>query len=158
MLTRISKSFRWEMAHRLPFHDGGCRNVHGHSYSMTIELVGEPDRNGMVLDYFDMSNIVSPIIEEIDHSFLCDSSDELCRVFLETSKLKAVFVDFSTTAENIAAWMFEKLSDEFVVFKNIHEIRVVVQETERTSAEVSGLIRINIANVKVLEHQGHMLE
>jgi len=42
------------MAHRLPFHDGGCRNVHGHSYSMTIELVGEPDRNGMVLDYFDM--------------------------------------------------------------------------------------------------------
>ena len=105
-----------------------------------------------------MSNIVAPIIEEIDHSFLCDRSDALCREFLESSKLKAVFVDFPTTAENIAAWMFEKLSDEFVVFKNIHELRVVVQETERTSAEVSGLIRVNVTNVKVLEHQGHMLE
>ncbi|MFI5263969.1 MAG: 6-carboxytetrahydropterin synthase, partial [Candidatus Kapaibacterium sp.] len=30
MLTRISKSFRWEMAHRLPFHEGGCRHIHGH--------------------------------------------------------------------------------------------------------------------------------
>lgn len=146
------------MAHRLPFHDGGCRNVHGHSYAMAIELTGEPDRNGMVLDYFDMSNIVSPIIDEIDHSFLCDRSDSLCREFLESSKLKAVFVDFPTTAENIAGWMFEKLSEEFVVFKNIHELRVVVQETERTSAEVSGLIRMSAPNVKVLEHQGHMLE
>lgn len=125
---------------------------------MTVELSGETNTQGMVLDYFDMSNIVSPIIEEIDHAFLCDRSDSLCRDFLEESTLKVVFVDFHTTAENIASWMFEKLSNEFVVFKNIDELRIIVQETERTSAEVSGRIRVNAANVKVLEHQGHMLE
>ena len=158
MYTKISKTFRWEMAHRLPFHDGGCRNVHGHSYAMTVEVSGTPDANGMVLDYFDLSSILAPMIEEIDHSFLCDKSDALCREFLESSKLKAVFVDFPTTAENIAGWFFEKLSDAFVVHKNIRELRVAVAETERTSAEVSGEIRIATPERRVLEHHSHMLE
>ncbi len=158
MYTKISKTFRWEMAHRLPFHEGGCRNVHGHSYAMTIEVAGMPDGNGMVLDYFDLSSILAPMIEEIDHSFLCDRSDALCRDFLESSKLKAVFVDFPTTAENIAQWFFEKLSDAFVVHKNIHELRIAVAETERTSAEVSGEIRVSIPERRVLEHHSHMTE
>lgn len=146
------------MAHRLPFHDGGCRNIHGHSYSVTVELSGIPDASGMVLDYFDLSAIVSPLIERLDHAFLCDRSDTVCVGFLEETGLKAVFVDFPTTAENIAAWMFEKLSDDLLVFKNIHGLRIVVQETERTSAEVSGELRVSIPDTRVLEHQGHMLE
>lgn len=158
MLTRISKTFRWEMAHRLPFHDGGCRNVHGHSYSMTVELAGEPDVNGMVLDYFGMKSIVQPYVDEVDHAFLCDSSDELITDFLERSGLKAVYVDFPTTAENIAAWFFARLAEEFVVFKNIRELRIAVAETENASAEVSGEIRVGLPSTKVLEHQAHMLE
>src|SRR5437868_1916429 len=61
MLTRIAKDFRWEMAHRLPEHEGGCRNVHGHSYRMWVEISGEPQANGMVLDYFEISAIVDPM-------------------------------------------------------------------------------------------------
>lgn len=146
------------MAHRLPFHTGGCRNIHGHSYSMTIELSGEPDSNGMVLDYFDMKSIVQPYVDEVDHAFLCTTSDQVVAGFLETSGSKAVYVDFPTTAENIAAWFFSRLADEFVVFKNIRELRVAVAETENSSAEVSGEIRVGMVNTKVIEHQAHMLE
>src|SRR5256885_5275357 len=99
MLTTIAKDFRWEMAHRLPFHEGGCRNVHGHSYQMWVELSGEPDPNGMVLDYFVLKQMVDPLVAEIDHSFLCDRADTLIVEFLEQSKLKGVYVDFPTTAE-----------------------------------------------------------
>lgn len=158
MLTRISKTFRWEMAHRLPFHDGGCRNIHGHSYAMTVELAGEPDTNGMVLDYFDLSSICEPLIKEIDHAFLCDSTDTEIRDFLLKSGLKAVFVDFSTTAENIAAWFHSRLADHLMLFKNLRSLRVVVSETERTTAEVSGELRIAPIDVRSLEHQSHMLE
>lgn len=158
MLTRITKTFRWEMAHRLPFHTGGCRNIHGHSYSMTVELAGEPDTSGMVMDYFDMKSIVQPYIDEVDHAFLCDTSDELIADFLERSGLKAAYVDFPTTAENIAAWFFARLAEEFVLFKNIRELRIAVAETENTSAEVSGEIRASAPQTKVLEHQSHMLE
>ena len=106
MLTRIAKDFRWEMAHRLPNHNGGCRNVHGHSYRMWVELTGEPDDQGMVIDYFDLKKMVDPLISEIDHAFLCDLSDTLIVNFLESSGLKAVYVDFPTTAEKPRKMVF----------------------------------------------------
>ncbi len=140
MLTCIAKDFRWEMAHRLPAHTGGCRNVHGHSYRLWIELTGEPDEQGMVLDYFVLKSMVDPLIAEIDHAFLCDRSDTLIVQFLESSGLKAVYVNFPTTAENIAQWFFERLSKLFVRMKHLQKLRVRIQETERTYAEVSGLL------------------
>lgn len=136
MLTRIAKDFRWEMAHRLPEHDGGCRNVHGHSYCMWIELAGKPQANGMVLDYFELKKIVDPMVAEVDHAFLVDRSDKLIRDFMELSGLKAVYVDWPTTAENIARWFCERLAVTFAPMKHLRELRVRIQETERTFAEV----------------------
>lgn len=158
MLTRIAKDFRWEMAHRLPYHSGGCRNVHGHSYRMLVELAGEPDANGMVLDYFILKQMIDPLVEEIDHSFLCDRSDTLMADFLTESRLKVVFVDFPTTAENLAQWFFERMSDLFAPMKNLRELTVRVEETERTYAQVSGELRISLPDMKSREHQAHMLE
>jgi len=143
------------MAHRLPFHEGGCRNIHGHSYSMTVELNGEPDANGMVLDYFDLVRIVEPMVKEIDHAFLCDHGDTIVKDFLLVSGLKVVFVDFSTTAENIAGWFFERLSVQFMPIKNIRELCINVSETERTTAEVSGEIRIAPPLARTFQHQVH---
>ncbi|HZK77074.1 MAG TPA: 6-carboxytetrahydropterin synthase [Candidatus Kapabacteria bacterium] len=142
MLTKISKDFRWEMAHRLPEHTGGCRNVHGHSYRMWVELAGEPDEHGMVLDYFKLKEIIDPLVAEIDHSFLCDRSDTLIVDFLNSSGLKAVYVDFPTTAEHIAKWFFERLSPLLATMKHLRELRVRIQETERTYAEVAGPINV----------------
>ena len=143
------------MAHRLPFHEGGCKNIHGHSYSMTVELSGNPDANGMVLDYFDLVRIVEPQIKEIDHAFLCDENDTLVKDFLQSSGLKVVFVDFPTTAENIAGWFFDRLSVEFMPMKNIRELRIIISETERTTAEVAGEIRIASPTNHIFQHQAH---
>jgi len=143
------------MAHRLPFHEGGCKNIHGHSYQMTVEVAGEPDANGMVLDYFDLVSIVEPFIKEIDHAFLCDNSDKLIRDFLKGTSLKVVFVDFPTTAENIAQWFFERLADNFMPIKNISGLRIIVSETERTTAEVSGEIRVSPVDTRLFAHQSH---
>ncbi|HEU4716904.1 MAG TPA: 6-carboxytetrahydropterin synthase, partial [Bacteroidia bacterium] len=33
-IIRVSKVFRFEMAHALSGHDGPCKNIHGHSYSL----------------------------------------------------------------------------------------------------------------------------
>ena len=35
---KIAKEFRWEMGHRLPLHDGACRNLHGHTYKAVVTL------------------------------------------------------------------------------------------------------------------------
>lgn len=155
---KIGKEFHWEMAHRLPFHTGGCRNIHGHSYRLFVELEGVPDENGMVLDYFIINDLVDPVIASLDHSFLCNSADTLIRQFLESTDLKAVYVDFQTTAENLAVWLCERFSEVFLPYKNLSQLTIRVSETERSFAEVATELRVSIPNQIVFEHQAHMLE
>lgn len=138
MKTRIGKTFRWEMGHRLPYHSGGCENIHGHSYRLWVEVIGEPDEQGMVIDYYEIKAIVQPIIRQLDHSFLCDRSDTiLCEFFQQHPHFKVQYVDFPTTAENIAQHILSLLLPHFEQFPNIEEVRVRVAETETTFAEVS---------------------
>jgi len=135
-LTRIAKEFRWEMGHRLPFHEGLCRNIHGHSYSMRVEIEGETDDHGMVMDYYDIKTIVQPIVDMLDHAFLCDENDEIMKEFFRTNPMKTVFVPFYTTAENIALYMLEKVCMALADKKNIGKVMIRVYETEKTYAEV----------------------
>ena len=137
-MMRIAKDFRWEMGHRLPFHSGGCQNIHGHSYRMRVAIEGTLDDNGMVLDYFDLKEIVDPLVQHVDHSFLCDQSDEQMLAFFRDNPLKHVIVPFRTTAENLAGWMLEQIANELKQYRNIRTLTVRVHETEKTYAEVRG--------------------
>ncbi len=136
MSIRIAKEFRWEMAHRLPFHTGGCQNLHGHSYRATIILEGEPDAHGMVLDYLELTRMVEPILEQLDHAFLCSEDDTVMREFFrQHPDFKVVYVPFPTTAEHLAQWLAEQLCAMLKPYRTIHRVWVRVQETERTFAE-----------------------
>ncbi|MEW6004103.1 MAG: 6-carboxytetrahydropterin synthase [Stygiobacter sp.] len=131
---KIAKEYRWEMGHRLPFHEGKCKNLHGHSYKCMVEINGEPDKNGMVLDYYDMKKIIKPIIEELDHSFMVWSGDKEVIEFLDRINSKKVIVDFQSTAENICLYLLERIKKTDLP-KNINTLKVKVFETENTYAE-----------------------
>lgn len=139
-IVEIAKDFHWEMGHRLPFHEGGCRNLHGHSYRMRLVVAGYPDANGMVVDYFEMRRIIAPFVEELDHAFLCDRSDTVVLTFLQDNDMKHVVVDFPSTAENIATWMLEEVARRLAAQTNLTRIAVRLHETERTYAEASRTI------------------
>ncbi len=62
---RVAKDFGWEAAHRLPRHAGLCGNLHGHSYRMTVELEGEPDEHGIVIDFQDIKAVIKPLIDAV---------------------------------------------------------------------------------------------
>ena len=132
---KIAKEFHWEMAHRLPYHRAGCQNIHGHSYRMFVEIEGIPGDNGMLMDYGDMKALVKPLVDELDHAFLCSNSDEVMKPFLESSKLKAVYVDFFTTAENLSFYFAKKIKEKLVPYKNITALKVRIQETTSSYAE-----------------------
>jgi 6-pyruvoyltetrahydropterin/6-carboxytetrahydropterin synthase len=136
MRTTISKQFRWEMGHRLPFHEGLCKNIHGHSYEAHVILSGEPDANGMVMDYYDMKLLIQDKLDELDHSFLCNSSDTVVREFLERNNLKMVLVEFPTTAENIARMLATHVVSNLPAGHRVDAVRLRVFETEKTFAEV----------------------
>ena len=131
---RIAKEFRWEMGHRLPFHDGKCKNLHGHSYKMMIELTGENDNSGMVLDYYVLKKIIQPLIEKLDHTFMVKKDDKKLIELLTQMESKYVKVDFDTTAENLVTYFLNEIKEAGLP-DNIHKIKVRIFETESTYAE-----------------------
>jgi len=133
-LMKIAKEFTWEMGHRLPFHEGKCKNLHGHSYKCLIELTGEPDKNGIVLDYYDLKKIVEPILDEMDHSFIVWKDDKELINSLEKLNSRMVIIDFQTTAENIFVYLLNRIKSSNLP-ANINAIKVRVLETENTYAE-----------------------
>ena len=71
-LTRITKEFRFETGHALYGYDGLCKNVHGHSYKLSVCLVGTPisDPNnvkfGMLIDFSELKKIIEIPTEVVD--------------------------------------------------------------------------------------------
>jgi len=86
MIT-ITKQFEFAAAHKLPYHKGLCKNLHGHSYKLEI-TVGKKIRDlliensptaedlpskGMVMDFSDLKKIVKEkAIDLLDHKYLND--------------------------------------------------------------------------------------
>ena len=136
---KISKEFRWEMGHRLPKHEGLCKNIHGHSYRMIVEISGEINKKGMIIDFYDLGNIINPIIEKYDHAFMCWENDKIVKDFLTENKMKRVFVDFHSTVENICNDFTNIISSKLKKLKtnNIKELTVKIFESPNSFAEAS---------------------
>jgi 6-pyruvoyltetrahydropterin/6-carboxytetrahydropterin synthase len=134
---KIAKEFRWEMGHRLPYHNGLCKNVHGHSYQMVIELEGDVNTKGMIIDFYDLGEIIEPIIQKYDHAFLCWEKDKIVKDFLIKHKMKRVFVDYHSTVENICEDFSNIIRKKFksFKFKNIQTLTVKIFETPNSFAE-----------------------
>ena len=114
---KITKEFTWCMAHMLANHAGKCRNIHGHTYKMQVEvaqkeggLVHAPGKtdHGMVLEFNDLKDIVNRvIIDELDHAFLywTESTDPMeheIAVILKKYGRKLVEINYRPTAEEMA--------------------------------------------------------
>ena len=72
---RITKQFTFETGHALYGYDGKCKNVHGHSYKLSVTVIGEPITDmgnaklGMVIDFGDLKKIVNrEIVNVFDHA------------------------------------------------------------------------------------------
>lgn len=131
---KIAKEFHWEMGHRLPHHNGKCKNIHGHSYRLLLELDGDIKADGMVMDYYFVKQIVKPVIEDLDHCFMVSENDDVVLEFLNKIDSKRVVVPFHSTVENISLYLLNRLKDEFIPY-GIKKIKVKIFETYDDFAE-----------------------
>ena len=119
MKSEIIQSFRFEAAHFLPNvpPEHRCRRVHGHSYRVDVHISGDvAPASGWVVDFYEVESAFAPCLETLDHHLLNDVPG------LE-----------NPTAENIAAWIWERLSP---LFSGLSQ--VTVHETELSCAIVRG--------------------
>ncbi len=138
-MIRVTKEFRFEMAHALLGYDGPCRNIHGHSYRMLVTLKGQTIKDplspkiGMVMDFSELKQMVNrEIISTFDHALVLhrDTASALVDA-LEHHKL--VLTDFQPTCENLTYHFAEKLQPLFPPEAQLD--RLVLYETETSSAE-----------------------
>ncbi len=131
---KIAKEFNWEMGHRLPEHFGKCKNIHGHSYKMLVEIEGDVMENGMVMDYYHLKDVIEPLIEKMDHAFLVYKEDKKVIKFLEDMNSKRVVVDFQSTVENITRYFLTEIKKAKFP-SNVHKVKIRVCETPDDYAE-----------------------
>ena len=101
MKYRVGTKITFEAAHYLPMYSGECRRLHGHTYTVIVEVEGKP-KNGMVLDFKTLRQKIKGIISNLDHYDL------------------NTMIDYPT-AENIATWIFKRLKEEL---PDLYKVRV----------------------------------
>ena len=73
MIIVLSKDFEFESAQSLPrFPEGHkCRNLHGHSFKVTVSVRGEVDETtGILYDHACISSAMRPLVGQLDHHHL----------------------------------------------------------------------------------------
>ena len=117
----VVKQIEWDMGHRVMNHASKCRNMHGHRYKVEIALEGNliakagDSSEGMVIDFSEVKRIAMEYVHDVlDHGFMIWEKDEvLMKFFDENKEFKKIVVPFTSTAENMAKWIFEQLDDKF---------------------------------------------
>ena len=141
-IIRITKIFNFETGHALYGYDGKCKNVHGHSYKLSVTVIGNPitDSNnvkyGMVIDFSDLKKIVKEeIVDLFDHATVFNQNTphiELAKE-LQQRNHHVILVDYQPTSENMVIDFAQKTKSRLP--KNIQLFSLKLQETESSFAE-----------------------
>ncbi|MFV8225398.1 6-pyruvoyl trahydropterin synthase family protein [Christiangramia aquimixticola] len=139
---RITKQFSFETGHALYGYDGKCRNVHGHSYKLSVTVIGKPIidsdhvKFGMVIDFSDLKKIVkTQIVDQFDHATVFNKNTphlELAEE-LKSRGHHVILVDYQPTSENMVIDFAQKISDLLPAHIKLHSLKL--QETETSFAE-----------------------
>jgi len=129
---RITKAYKFDMAHSLPGHDGLCKNIHGHSYELLVTLIGEPiteegsPKLGMVIDFKDLKRIIKGlIVDELDHSIvLRNDTPEALLSEMKKSFDRIILVDYQPTSENMIIDFADKIKKALPANVNLHHLKL----------------------------------
>ncbi|MBT4778991.1 MAG: 6-carboxytetrahydropterin synthase [Polaribacter sp.] len=139
---RITKQFNFETGHALYGYDGKCKNVHGHSYKLSVTVSGSPITDnsnvkfGMVIDFSDLKKIVKEeIVDIFDHATVFNQNTphiELAKE-LQARDHHVILVDYQPTSEMMVIDFAAKIKSRLP--KNIDLFSLRLQETDTSFAE-----------------------
>ena len=112
---------------------------------MIVEFEGDINKEGMVIDFYDVEKMIKPLIEKLDHAFMVNKDDKIVIEFLEKMKSKKIVVDFQSTAENICSYLLGEIRKSSLP-SNIEQINLRVYETNEDFVEES--VRIKAGNFR----------
>lgn len=133
----LTKEFEFEAAHQLRDYQGSCKNLHGHSYVVEVQLSGYVDvpsddlSKNMLMDFKSIKSLLlEHCLKRYDHSFLnesmCKEGSSECYYAHPTAEFMAV--DFFSTIKQQMESLYPQITLE----------SVKVWETKDSCAEYKG--------------------
>jgi 6-pyruvoyltetrahydropterin/6-carboxytetrahydropterin synthase len=107
----ITKEYTFDAAHfltKVP-SEHPCSRLHGHTYTLAINVAGETNEQGFIIDYHEIDKIVKPIVAELDHNCLNNIID-------------------NPTSENIVLYLRDRVLPLLPIYS------LTIKETSKTTA------------------------
>ncbi|MDH7507485.1 MAG: 6-pyruvoyl tetrahydropterin synthase family protein [Candidatus Thermoplasmatota archaeon] len=135
-------NIRFSSAHIIPEYEK-CGRLHGHTYAVHAKINGDPDKNGIIMDFSLLKNSLKQIVDELDHKILIPKKSINVKIEKDKKNVKISFFEknyvfplsdcvflpiTSTSAENLGLYILKKVLDKIVFMKNIKSIEIGVDE------------------------------
>jgi 6-pyruvoyltetrahydropterin/6-carboxytetrahydropterin synthase len=121
----VSRSFKFEAAHKLPHYVGKCADLHGHTYTLRVTVQGDSrhmDKSGIIIDFGTLKKVVNEtIIEPFDHKYLNDffavpSAETMVAEFFK--RLEAAFYLAAPHVKLVHVRLWEGAGDNWAEVRN----------------------------------------
>ena len=146
----VTKEITVSTAHLLSFHEGLCKNLHGHNYRIQITVEGKQKEdckssNRMVLDFRHLKAAMKEVIEDnFDHAIIFsdakyrdEAENELLKWAEKYSMRHFILKGKRTTAEDMGLYIKEAMIESLKSkdLSNITSVNVKIYETETSYIE-----------------------
>ncbi len=118
-MYQVTVKTQFSAAHRLKGYDGQYENLHGHNWSAVVIAESEElDEMGVGIDFVNLKKKTEEVLSALDYQNINEV---------------APFDNQNPSAENIARWLFEKLS-ALLNTESVKIKRVEISETPECGA------------------------
>jgi 6-pyruvoyltetrahydropterin/6-carboxytetrahydropterin synthase len=146
---RLDKEyFKFSCAHFLIFPDGSKERLHGHNYHVEVEIEGDLNSEGLVIDFLDAKPVIRELCDSLDEHWLVPGRHPELKIehredghssvvyreerYLVPTRELFVLPLNNTSVENLATWFGRELHGRLVERFGASQVRrlsVAISET-----------------------------
>lgn len=135
-----TRRIEFDAAHRVLEHESKCKNLHGHRYAIEVSFSAEGlDALGRVVDFGVIRERLGAWVDENwDHTtILFERDKELGKSISDITGQNIFYLPTNPTAENMAAYLLEKVCPILFADLNIVCVGIRLHETPNCSVQVT---------------------
>lgn len=138
-MLKVTKIFRFELAHAIHGYEGLCKNIHGHSYILhvTVGIKNNSDQylpnTGFIIDFKDLKRIIrEAVVSPFDHGLIL--SEEFLTHHPEMRSMSNLHVwKMEPSVENILLYIKREIENKFP--NQVELMKLKLYETSDSYAE-----------------------
>lgn len=126
----------FDSAHFLKGYQGKCANIHGHRWTVELEVGGSilkesGSEREMLVDFGDLKDDLKNLTDDLDHSLIIEKGSLKHKTMeaLMEEDFRIIELPFRPTAENFAKYFYDMMED-----KDYRVLKTTVYETPNNCA------------------------